>query len=313
MHRISISVALWLLWCLLLVATDSVSLAVAQENRNASADERAIRAAASEYIAAGRRGDREAMKRMWAPDGDYMDAAGRAFKVSDLFAQPIAEVRSDPGDAAPAVPASSLRLITPDVAIEDGVAALGSSGNGNEVIGRFTTVWVKRNGRWQISSLREAVSASPSTNERLEPLAWLLGEWIGRSGDAVVLLSSQWSGDGNYILREFLIRREGQEDISATQRIGWDASAGEIRSWTFDSLGGSGEGSWRRDGDRWVAESQDLTADGKESKSSTVYIPVADGHFQCEAKGVWDAADGKAADGNLNVLRVDFKRALEDE
>ena len=276
-------------------------------------DERAIRAAAGEYVAAARRGDRETMRRMWALDGDYVDASGRVFKVQDLFGPPSDESRSDAEGAAPNLPTSSLRFITPDVAIEDGVVEIGTSSDGDALSGRFTTVWVKRNGRWLISSLRESVSSSSATNERLQPLSWLLGEWVGTAEDAVILLSSQWSGDGKYILRDFLIRRDGHEDISATQRIGWDASAGEIKSWTFDSLGGSGEGHWRRDGDRWIVNSQDVTADGKESKTVTTYAPAADGQFQCEVKGGWDAADGKPAGGNLTPLRVEFKRASEDE
>jgi uncharacterized protein (TIGR02246 family) len=299
--------------CLSVIALGLSADACAQENRNANAEERAIRAAAGEYVAAGRRGDRDAMVRMWAADGDYIDAMGRVFKVQELFGEPIAASRSNVETAALSGPASTLRFIAPDVAIEDGVAELGTSGDGNELSGRFTTVWVKRNGRWLISSLRESVVAAPSTNEHLQPLNWLVGEWAGTTPDAVILLSSQWSGDGNYILREFLVRREGHDEISATQRIGWDASAGEIKSWTFDSQGGSSEGRWRRDGDRWVVASDDITADGKESKTSTVYTPVADGRFQCEVKGAWDEADGKSAAGNLSALRVEFKRALEDE
>ena len=253
------------------------------------------------------------MRRTWAADGDYVDASGRVFKVQDLFGPPNDEPRSDAEAAPPNLPASSLRFITPDVAIEDGVVEMGTSSDGEALSGRFTTVWVKRNGRWLISSLREAVSSAAATNERLQPLSWLLGEWVGTAKDAVILLSSQWSVDGKYILREFLIRRDGHEDISATQRIGWDASAGAIKSWTFDSLGGSGEGHWRRDGDRWVVNSQDVTADGKESKTVTTYTPAADGQFQCEVKGSWDAAEGKPAGGNLTPLRVEFKRAAEDE
>jgi uncharacterized protein (TIGR02246 family) len=310
MERFKCSLALL---CLSVAAFSLNAAARAQENRNVNAEERAIRAAAGEYIAAGRRGDRDTMKRMWAPDGDYIDAMGRVLKVHEMFGEPIVEPRSAAQSAAPSVPASTLRFITPEVAIEDGVAELGTSGDGNELSGRFTTVWVKRNGRWLISSLRETVSAAPSTNEHLQPLDWLVGEWVGTSQDALILLSSQWSGDGNYILREFLIRREGHDEISATQRIGWDASAGEIKSWTFDSQGGSSEGRWRRDGDRWVVASEDVRADGKESKTSTVYIPIADGQFQCEVKGAWDEADTKLASGDLSALRVEFKRALEDE
>jgi hypothetical protein len=177
--------------------------------------------------------------------------------------------------------------------------------------GRFTAVWVKRNGRWLLSSLRESVtSVSSSTSARLEPLAWLVGEWIGTSEDAVILLSSQWSGDGNYILREFLIRRDGHEDIGASQRIGWDASAGEIKSWTFDSQGGSGEDRWRREGDRWIVESTEVTAEGKEAKTVAVYVPGGDGQFRSELASALDNPGDQAA---MPPLRIEFRRASEDE
>jgi ketosteroid isomerase-like protein len=283
----------------------------AQVRRTANADEAAIRAAAGEYAAAVRRGDRDAIKRMWTADGDYIDASGRQFKVHNLVEQKLAESPADSTSAAPSVPASSLRFITVDVAIEDGASELGATRDGDELTGRFTAVWVQRNGRWLLSSLREWVtSSSSSTNARLEPLAWLLGEWIGTSEDAVILLSSQWSGDGNYILREFLIRRDGHQDISASQRIGWDASAGEIKGWTFDSQGGSGEGRWQRDGERWIVESTEVTAEGKTTKTVAAYVPGGDGQFTSELKNASDNPRDQAA---MPALRIEFRRAVEDE
>jgi hypothetical protein len=282
----------------------------AQVGGAVNSEERAIRAAAVEYIAAVRRGDADAIKRMWASDGDYIDASGRVLKVHDLAGLQFAESPPGSESAAPSVPATSLRFITSEVAIEDGAAAFWATSDGNELLGRFTAVWVKRDGRWLLNSLREAVSSSPWTNDRLEPLAWLLGEWIGNADDAVVLLSSHWSGDGNYIVREFLIRRDGHEDISASQRIGWDASSRGIRSWTFDSQGGSGEGHWRRDSDRWVVDSTEITAEGTKSKTVAVYVPRGDDQFTTELKSMPD----KNRDATtLPTLRFEFTRAVEDE
>jgi uncharacterized protein (TIGR02246 family) len=301
----------WLaLICLNLAVSSLGAVSSAQERVDVNADERALRAAASEYVAAVRRGDADAIKRMWAADGDYVDASGHVFKVRDFAGRPMGESISETKSAAPSVPTSTLRFITPDVAIEDGIAELGRSTDGDLLSGRFTAVWVKQRGRWLLSNLREAVSSSPSTNDRLQPLAWLLGEWVGTSDDAVILLSSQWSGDGNYIVREFLIRRDGHEDISASQRIGWDASLGEIKSWTFDSQGGSGEGRWRRDDDRWIVESTEVRADGNTAKTVAVYVPGGDGRFTTELKSV---SDDKTAGAALPTLRVEFKQALEEE
>jgi uncharacterized protein (TIGR02246 family) len=310
MDRLTSSLAVTCLGTTVFVLTVG---AKAQERGTSSSDERAIRAAASQYMSAVRRGDGEAMKRLWTADGDYVDAAGRVFKVHDLLGQQVSQSPPVAEVDGPSMPPSSLRFVTPDVAIEDGVIDLGKSSDGEELSGRFTAVWVKQRGRWLLSSLREAVSSSPATNEHLQPLSWLLGEWIGTADGVTVLLSSQWSSDGNYIVREFLIRRDGHEDISATQRIGWDASAGRIKSWTFDSQGGSGEGHWRHDGDRWVVESLDVTADGKESKTLTANVPAADGQFHCEVTSAWDAENAPSNGANLPKLRVEFKRALEDE
>jgi hypothetical protein len=208
---------------------------------------------------------------------------------------------------------SMLRFITPDVAIEDGTTDSGTSGDGSDVHGRFTAVWVKRDGRWLLDSLRETTSTSPRFNEKLKPLAWLLGEWVGTTDDAAILVSSHWSNDGNYIVREFLVRRDGREDISATQRIGWDSSTEKIRCWTFDSQGGTSEGTWKRDGARWLVDSTEVLADGKKSKSSVALVPGDDGKFVAEVKSDWDAHDGKAAGLKLATLRVEFTRAPEEQ
>jgi uncharacterized protein (TIGR02246 family) len=287
--------------------------AVGAETPAASETEEAgIRAAANSYAAAVRRGDLEAISKMWTPDGDYIDSSGQTFKAHELIRNLAATVSSKSESAGAPVPKSSLRFITPEVAIEDGSADCGLSPDGCALTGRMTAVWVKREGGWLLDSLREAVSSSPSPNDRLQSLSWLLGEWVGTTDDAAILVSAHWSSDNNYIIREFSIRVEGSEDVSATQRIGWDSSAGKFTSWAFDSQGGASEGIWRRDGERWVVDSTEVLANGKKSKTSAIYVPGDDGHFISEVKSLWDTEDAKAADVNLPRLRAEFKRAQEN-
>jgi hypothetical protein len=46
------------------------------------------------------------------------------------------------------------------------------------------------------------------------------------------------------------------------QIIGWDPLEERIRSWTFDGEGGFGEGTWTREGDRWLLRETGVAPDG---------------------------------------------------
>jgi len=291
--------------------------AVARAHANGSSENqdetKAIRAASKAYAAAVQSGDTETMSKMWTADADYIDSSGQKFMAHELVRQYAKPSSPAAGSVSLPVRDSSLRFVTPVVAIEDGSMDWGVSGDGRALTGRFTTLWVKHDGQWLLNGLRESVVPGPSPSDHLRPLSWLLGEWAATTDNAAILVSSHWSDDGRYIVREFLFRGDGDEDISATQRIGWDASAGRIRCWTFDSQGGSSEGVWQRDGDRWRVESREVLADGSKSRSTAVYTPGDDGQFTSELKSSWDEKDAKAPAGAPPALRIEFSRAAEDE
>jgi hypothetical protein len=274
----------------------------AQVSEKSEARVREVRAASREYVASNERGDLKSLSQMWTKGGDYIDASGRVFNAKQLLSGRSEESTADVV-AHGLSGESTVRFITPDVAIEDGTSESGS---------RFTAIWVKQDGRWLLDSLRESIHDAPQGNEKLKSLAWLLGEWAAKAGDTEVLVSSHWSDDGKYIVREFLVRADGREDISATQRIGADSSTGKIRCWTFDSNGGTSEGTWRQDGERWLVDTKEVLADGKTSKTSATYVPRGDGSFVSEATSALDAREGES-DMKLSPLRVEFKRAAEVE
>jgi hypothetical protein len=141
-------------------------------------------------------------------------------------------------------------------------------------------------------------------------LEWLLGEWTGKTKEGVILVSSHWSDGGNYIVREFAYASPGRETISGTQRIGWNAAEGKIECWSFDSQGGTGEGSWRRDGERWIVTTRELSAEGRMSKTTAVYLPGEE-RFVMEIASVWEAAVAEERGEKLPALRVEFQRARE--
>jgi uncharacterized protein (TIGR02246 family) len=274
---------------------------------NDDAEIAAIRAAANNYAAAVRSGDSDVMRWTWAPEGDYIDASGQRFKAHELIPRDTAAPSSTSGPPAAAgsqAPSSTVRLITPTVAIEDGAADIGVADDGSALTGRFTAVWVKRDGRWLLDSLREAITQSVSTNDQLQPLSWLLGEWAGAVDDQEVLISAHWSDGGTYIVREFAMHGGGDRVITGTERIGWEPV---FMSWTFDSQGGRSESRWKRDGKRWLVESTKVMPDGQTATATSVFTPENDGAFS------WEVSRASIANERLPPLRIEFKRAAEDE
>jgi uncharacterized protein (TIGR02246 family) len=263
----------------------------------------AVRAAGKKYVAAMRRGDSEALRKMWTREGDYVDARGNYHRIRRLLSQDE-NARPAEGDVADVkVEDSTIRFITPDVAIEDGVSGETASSDGGSVIGRYTAVWVKRDGDWLLDSLRESEVASPAAKDRLHELDWLIGEWVGKTEDGAILVSSHFRDDGRYIVREFVDRGDNHATVTGTQRIGWDAATRKIKCWTFDSQGGTGEGTWRRDGNRWIVEMADVLPGGEKTTVSAVYVPAGDGRF------VWESGGAKLDGERVPPRRVEFKRA----
>ena len=106
----------------------------------------------------------------------------------------------------------------------------------------YTVLFVKRDGRWLISSVREEPDPLVSPHDRLKDLEWMVGDWVDEGPDSEVRLNCRWSEDGNFLIRSFTVKQQGKPVMTVSQRIGWDPLARQIRSWEFDSEGGFGEG-----------------------------------------------------------------------
>ncbi len=306
------------LTCLLTAVCGGIAACRAAEDAPDDADSQAIRSAAQDYLVAMRSGDADKLRATWTADGDYVDATGQSFKAHELINQiaPIGESATEPAEAEPAEAdpgESTLRFIAPDVAIEDGASGYFNSEVGSELTGRFAAIWVKRDGKWLLDSLRESASAAPPGHPKLRPLDWLVGEWTGATGAAAILTSWQWTDGGNFLVGEFLIYGQGREAVGGTQRIGWDPVSRQIKSWIFDSQGSMGEGRWRRDGNRWLVESTHVTADGKKSKTTASYSPGEAEKFLLEVASEWDSPEANPAGGKLPAQRFEFRRAAGDQ
>jgi hypothetical protein len=138
---------------------------------------------------------------------------------------------------------TSLDFANEDVAIEDGVREVQFPENQPARENRYTAVHVKKDGKWFVHSVRDAVLFKESNYEYLRGLEWMVGEWLDEEeGGVVIQTSCDWSPNRNFLIRSFTTLVNGEETLGGTQWIGWDPVKGNIRSWLFDSDGGYGEG-----------------------------------------------------------------------
>ena len=97
---------------------------------------------------------------------------------------------------------------------------------------------------------RDAATNDARQTSPLDELEWMVGQWVDEGETSKITTSCKWTTNRKFLTRSFSVTIDGQVSLEGTQFIGWDPIARRIRSWTFDSEGGFGQGRWIRDGKR---------------------------------------------------------------
>jgi uncharacterized protein (TIGR02246 family) len=223
--------------------------------------EKAILAVDDAYALEFNKGDSKALAAYFTEDAEIVEAEGDRYLGRESIEKRFAETFAANPGAKIAIETDEIRFLSPEVAKEDG-RCLVTPAKGAPEESSFTVLYVKRAGRWLISSVREDLIDSSRPHDRLKDLEWMIGEWVEERPDSTVRLTCRWSDDENFLLRFVTVKREGKPVMSISQRIGWDPLAHQVRSWEFDAAGGFGEGRWSRDGDRWVIKHTGVQPDG---------------------------------------------------
>jgi hypothetical protein len=205
---------------------------------------------------------------------------------------------------------SSIRFVTPDVAIEDGVATVVADDE-PPMQTHYSAVHVKLSGKWLLDSVRESAEApAASPAEHLAELEWLVGEWVDEDETSTIHSIVHWTPNRAFLVQSYTVFVEDQASMQGTQVIGWDSVQKKIRSWAFDSEGGFAEGKWEATPDGWTVRSQSTLADGRSGSATNFYRPIDKNHFG------WKSADRKLGEESLPdvdevvVARVDDAIAL---
>jgi uncharacterized protein (TIGR02246 family) len=256
-------------------------------------DRAAIAKNGEAFVGAFAKGDGAALAALWGADGDYTDPAGQHLKGRAAIEKAFRELFAEHKGLRVRIESLSLRFVTPDVAVEDGTSEVYAPGGAGPTRARYTIVHVKKGGKWFLSSVREAPPA-PGNTRHLAGLEWALGEWASeadKAGQAERLVLG-WSEGQHYIVGTLATTRDSTPVSSTRLRIGWDPAAKRIRSWLFDASGGFGEGSWSRDGKKWLVKTASVLADGKKAAATFVLTHVDADTITWHAKD--RTVDGKA-------------------
>jgi uncharacterized protein (TIGR02246 family) len=256
-------------------AADTAHPASAGQVEGDPKDKAAIQRNGEAFVDAFHKGDARALAAFWTPNGDYTDEFGRHLKGREAIEKAFEQYFAENKGLKVRIESQSLRFVTPDVALEEGVTEVISPKGGPPSRDRYSIVHVKREGQWLLGSVHEAAYVPPSNHEHLHGLEWAIGDWAGEAGNGEAeRLAVGWAENENFVIATFT-RTSGDMPVAgATQWIGWDPLEKHLRSWIFDAAGGFGEGSWTQDGNKWVVKTQSILQDGRKASATFILTPV---------------------------------------
>jgi uncharacterized protein (TIGR02246 family) len=271
-------------------------------------DEAAVRQAVDTYVQAFNKMDLDAVSAMWAENGLHVDhesgerTEGRGAIRSDL--ETVFQQR--PGTRLVAR-VDRVRTILPNVATVEGQTTIFIPG-ADPSQSRFTATLVQQDAKWLLATIEEMpIPAASSPAEALNQLDWLVGRWSDDSGEVRVDTTVRWAANRAFLVRSFAVSTAEGVAREGTQVIGWDPRSRQIRSWTFESDGSFGDGTWSKSGDDWLVKSTQTLADGRASSGTFVMSSVDENTLSVQLIG--HEIDGLPIASNPPVQVV---RVLED-
>ena len=238
-------------------------------------DTSTIRLAAETFAKAYNAGDAVAIAQLFVADGEIVSEEGQSTQGRKGIEQEFAGIFKEHPKTHMDLAIGSIRFIGPDMAVEEGMATVTHGPDESAERSPYSVVYARQDGKWLTASARDLPDDTPTPEEQLEQLQWLIGEWVDESPDALVMTSYRWTDNQCYILSEFKVQVGGRPVMTGTQRIGWDPLAKKIRSWVFDSEGGFGEGVWTREANHWIVKMTGVTRDGKIASATNITTRVS--------------------------------------
>lgn len=242
-------------------------------------DTKAIQKVQAAYVKAFNAGDAKALAAFWSVDGEFVDDEGKTFRGRSAIEKEFAAFFAETKGPTLAISTDSLRFVSPGVALETGTARVARGSDDDASTTSFSIVHIKKDGQWQLASVRETPYVPASNYDQLRDLEWLVGSWTAQSGGRTLEQTCEWTAKRNFLTRKYTVKDAEGSTRTGIQIIGWDPMLGVVRSWVFDSDGGFGSERWTRDGQRWILEANSVTRDGAEVTATNILNRIDHDHF----------------------------------
>jgi uncharacterized protein (TIGR02246 family) len=291
-----------------LIAWIVVSLApcLAQAVEEPAPEIAGLQEAASAFVTAYNEKNAAAISELFTEDGEITDIDGSSLTTGRGAIQARYQEIFETSPASMALEVGSVRLVAPNLAIEDGIIHLTPEDSVDAAPRSisYTAVLLKNgDGAWKIASTRTLKDVTDPAGRLSEVAEILKGEWTYRDSDGVQLdLAFGWDPSGGFLAGEMLTSTADSEPQSGNIRIGWDASKQSIVSWMFDANGGFTHGIWTATPEGWLVRSEGTTAEG-ESISASQEL-TTEGSETLIWKSTHRIVDGqKLPDKTLRIVR----------
>jgi uncharacterized protein (TIGR02246 family) len=264
-----------------------------------------LQQAASDFVAAYNNKDAAAIAALFLENGEITNLTGDDTTTgrADIKAH-FEEVFAGKDVPEAAVEVSSVRLVAPNLAIEDGTFHLDPPGDDTPVRSTtYTAVLMKNDaGAWKIASSRDLKDVTDASGQLSDLAANLKGDWTCQKDGLRMDFAFGWDDTGKFLIGEMLTTTDDAEPQTTTIRIGWDGARKTITWWTFDSAGGFAKGDWTPDDEGWIIRTEGSSSSGEATSANQ--------HLTFEGKDtlLWNAKerliDGeKQPDVEMRIVR----------
>lgn len=225
--------------------------------------------ASADFVIAYNNKDAAGIAKLFTEQGEMADLTGKDLTSGREEIQAYYEEVFAGEPASLAIEVDSVRLLAPNLAVEDGTAHITPvGGEGEDAPPRSTTYTAtllkNAEGVWQIASTRDIGDVTDATGQLSDLFEVIKGEWTCRTSDGVQMdFAFGWDPTGKFLLGETLTTTADAPPLPGSTRIGWNAARKAMVSWIFDAHGGVTQGIWNPTEDGWMIRAEGTTAEGE--------------------------------------------------